>query len=81
MAQLHYETISIKVICDDTDVFLLLVHFYSVQKLACNLAMAGTSAGRSVIDIKKTVRKQVVLCEQLLGAHALSGCDAVSLPG
>jgi hypothetical protein len=32
---------SIKVISDYTDVFRLLDHFYSVQKLACNLVMAG----------------------------------------
>ena len=40
--------------------------------------MAGTSAGRIVIDIMETVRKHVVLCEQLLAAHALFGCDTVS---
>jgi len=35
--------------------------------------MAGTSPGRTVIDIKGTVRKHDVLYEKLLAVHTLSG--------
>ncbi len=43
--------ISIKVICDDTDVFVLLMYFYNEKRLSCIVAMESPIAGRSVIDI------------------------------
>ena len=33
---------TIKVICDDTDVFVLLVHYYSSEGLTCEVSMEGT---------------------------------------
>ena len=69
---------SIKVVCDDTDVLVLLVHFYAQEHFTCDLAMSGTSAGRVVIDIKATTAKHRTIVDQLLPAHALSGCDTVS---
>ena len=69
---------SIKVVCDDTDVLVLLVHFYAQEQLTCELVMSGTSAGRVVVDIKATTTKHITIADQLLAAHALSGCDTVS---
>jgi len=40
--------------------------------------MSGTSAGTVVIDIKTTTAKHRTIADQLLPAHALSGCDTVS---
>jgi len=44
---------SIKVISDDIDVFLLLMHFGSEQKLCCRLIMEATSSERASVDICK----------------------------
>ena len=71
-------TPSIDVICDDTDVFVLLVHFFAQEQLICDLVMSGTSSARTVIDIKATVEKHADIAEKLLTAHVISGCDTVS---
>ena len=44
---------SIKVINDDTDVFVLLMHFCSEQKLCCRLIMEATNSERASVDICK----------------------------
>ena len=41
--------------CDDTDVFVLLVHYYSKLNLTCCLMMQGPVEGRKLIDIGLTV--------------------------
>ena len=69
---------SLKVISDDTDVFILLIHHYAEQKLSCDLVMSSTISGRTVIDIKATTDRHKDIADQLLSAHALSGCDTVS---
>jgi hypothetical protein len=63
----------IKVICDDTDVFILLIHYYYINKLACTLLMEGTSSKRTIIDIGATSKKHATIVPQLLAAHSLTG--------
>ena len=70
----------LQVLCDDTDVFVLLLHFYNVKNLKCSLVMESTVTGRSTIDIKQTVEKHHNVVGHILAAHALSGCDTVSQP-
>ena len=73
---------SIKVISDDTDVFVLLVHYYAEKKLTSTFLMEPTSQGRPLANIGSTVAKHRSIAPQLLSAHALSGCDtAVSYFG
>ena len=70
---------TIIVICDDTDVFVHLLHYYLLRKLTCCLLMEGTSAAeRTVIDRAATMKKHAAIIPQLLAAHALSGCDTVA---
>lgn len=69
---------NISIICDDTDVFLLLSYFYSKHNLTINLIMEPTSAGRTVTDIKKTAETHDMILGSVLAAHALSGCDTTS---
>ena len=71
-------SIRINLLSDDTDVFILLVHYYVQEQLICELMMSGTSSGRSVIDIKATSEKHRALAHQLLPLHVQSGCDTVS---
>ena len=70
--------INISVISDDTDVFILLVHFYHDKELTCHVTMEATSKERKSIDIQATARLHNDIAGQLPAAHALSGCDTVA---
>ena len=66
---------SIKVISDDTDVFVLLMHFCSEHKLCCRLIMEATSSERVNIqvDIQASVKNSVNTVPHLLAARGLTG--------
>ena len=68
----------ISVISDDTDVFVLLIHFYAELDLTCGLRMEATGSDRTVIDIAATVREHSDVVTNLLAMHCLSGCDTVA---
>ena len=70
--------INISVISDDTDVCVLLVHFYHDRRLTCHVTMEATSKERKSIDIQATARLHKDIAGQILTAHALSGCNAVA---
>ena len=67
----------VKIICDDTDVFVLLMHYYHLFKWNCDVLMEGTSGERRVISIREAVGQHSADIESLLALHALSGCDTV----
>ena len=66
-----------KVISDDTGMFVLLLHFYIEQSLSTTVFLEGTGSNRNVIDIGKTAEKQKDVVPSLLAAHTFSGCDSV----
>lgn len=68
----------IKVICDDTDVFALLIHYFKASSVKCSVLMENTKGERSIIDIGETAEKHQDIVPSLLAAHALSGCDTVA---
>ena len=68
---------NIWVICDDTDMFLLLLHFYSMLNLSCKRMMAGTSKDRVLIDIGQKPLYNLRYCTSL-SAPALSDCDTTA---
>lgn len=76
-----YEQIS--VVCDDTDVFLILIHHFHRYKLKqrrppVDVLMNPTSSSTKSISIRNTVDSlQEDVISNLLAAHALSGCDTV----
>ena len=70
--------IPVTVVSDDTDVFLLLLHFTHSNNIDTPVFMEATSGDRTVVDIIKTKVKHTSLCSRLLAAHALTGCDTVS---
>ena len=47
---------NIHVVADDTDVFVLLLHYYQLKELTCKLMMVATTADRKCIDIPATVK-------------------------
>ena len=67
----------LKVISDDTDVFVLLMHYYHHSQVSASLLMEPTSPERTLVNIGDTVTKHKAIVPQLLAAHALTGCDTV----
>ena len=65
--------INISVISDDTDGFVLLVHFYHNRQLTCRVTMEATSKERKSIDIHATTRLHKDVAGQLPEARDLSG--------
>ena len=59
------------VVCDDTDVFILLICFYCGKDLSCGISMESSVPGRTVVDIKATADKHKHIVEHLPGVHAL----------
>ena len=69
---------SIKVMCADTDVFILLMYAYEKHKLSCTLIMEDPATGRPVCDIKAFAIKNLSRTKQYVLAHVLSGGDSLS---
>ena len=71
---------AIRVLSDDTDVFVLLVYWTYMYraKLDCKVQMERWD--RTVLDINATCAELGMQCLQLLGMHALTGCDTTSYP-
>ena len=65
---------------DDTDVFVLLVYwvYRADLELLCKVQMERWD--RTVLNINATCADLGPKCLQLLGMHALSGCDTTSYP-
>ena len=67
--------------CDDTDVFVLLVHYYNSRCTCSNSApmvMSSSVKERAVIDIRATVESHSDIADALLAIHGLSGADTVA---
>ena len=48
---------NVRVISDDTDVFLLLLHFYVTHKCTSALYMSSPVANRPIVDLRATAQK------------------------
>ena len=68
----------IRILTDDTDVFVLLVNW--VWKMQLHSAVQMEHWNGVVIDINATCLLLGSKCLQLPGMHVISGCDAVSHP-
>lgn len=68
----------VHVVCDDTDVFALLTHFFWKLNFTADMKLLPTDSSRNVADIKKTVESNIDLITSLLAAHTLSGCDTTA---
>ena len=68
----------VRILSDDTDVFVLLVYWCKKADVSCAVQMEIWNG--SVLDINATVTALGDKCRGLLGMHALLGCDTVSYP-
>ena len=69
---------TVRIICDDTDLFVLLFYWTWRKTIRKNIQMDKWDG--PVLDIRATVDKLGDKCGQLPGLRALSGCDTVSYP-
>ena len=68
----------VSVMCDDTDVFPLLlhhVHFVAEMKPNGQLCMCSPVKDRAVIDIMQSVKVHTSIVPDLLALHAFTGAD------
>ena len=70
--------IVICILSDYTYMFVLLQHWENLADLQCNVKMGRWDG--SVLDINVTCADLGQKSMQLLGMHALSGCDTTSYP-
>jgi hypothetical protein len=70
----------IRILCDDTDVFVLLVYWTWKMQLysTCNVRMERWNG--VVLDVNATCLQLGSKCLEILGMHAITGCDTVSYP-
>ena len=68
------------IVADDTDVFVLLLHFCCKEDIPASMSVLIISPihGRSVIDINATVNQYHDIIPNLVAAHGLTGCDTVA---
>ena len=81
---LHYADNNLKhirVLTDDTDVFVILSHFVHKHNLhKKSIAIEIKKWHGTVYDFVKAVTSIGNKCKGLLAMHALSGCDTTSFP-
>ncbi|CAG9759512.1 unnamed protein product [Ceutorhynchus assimilis] len=66
-----------RILLDDTDVFVLLVHFYRKLNLKCAMWMESVDKAK-LSDIPATVYNLGTQLNSLLAVHCLTGCDSTS---
>ena len=70
----------IVVAADDTDIFALLVHFCWKWQLLDTISITMKKMNGKLININEVCRKLGPKCIEVLGLHALTGCDTTSYP-
>ncbi len=71
----------VRVLSDDSDIFVLLVYWTWRYDLQGRITVQMEKWDGVVLDINATCTNLGdAMCSQLLGAHAITGCDTVSYP-
>ena len=66
------ENAKLTAVRDDTDVFMLLLHYYHKAELTNTVLMESPIKGRIVVDIAKTAEKQACIVDEILAVHEFS---------
>jgi hypothetical protein len=72
------EQTGITVISNDTDVFVLLLHYCHKVGIKHCITMESPIKDRATIDISKTVEKHTDIIGEILPVYALTGCHTVA---
>ena len=65
----------LSVMADDTDVYILLLHYYNQKELNIPMFMESPVHGRQTKEIRATAKEHANILPNLLASHGLSGCD------
>ena len=57
---------TIHVVCDDTDVFVFLIHFYKTLQITNQIIMVPTSLNRTMANIGDPVKKHHNIVQHIL---------------
>ena len=68
----------LSVMAEDTDVYILMLHYYNQKELNIPMFMESSVHRRQTIDIRATAKEHANILPNLLAAHGLSGCDTVA---
>ena len=68
----------IRILSDDTDVFVMLVYWVWKMQLHCSVQMEHWNG--VFVNINASCTELGLRCLQLMSMHVLSGCDSVSYP-
>ena len=68
----------LSVMADDTDVYILLLHYYNQKELHIPMFMESPVHVRQTIDIRATAKEHANILPNLLAVHGLSRCDTVA---
>ena len=68
----------VSIICNDTDVLVLLTFFYWKLDLSSTTYKQGISTKRNIFDVRETVRSNEDIVPFIVAAHSLSGYDTVA---
>ena len=63
---------TVKVVSDDSDVFVVLVHFYSPMKCVTPVNIISPIHHRAMIDIRATRIEHSVIADDIFAIHAIS---------
>ena len=69
---------AVLLVCDDTDVFVLGVHYIHAKAIPVQVYMESPKKERRILDLNMTVRDNMGIIPGLLGAYVLTGCDTVA---
>ena len=69
---------SVLLICDDTDVFVLAVHYIFYKAMPIQVYMESPKRERKILDLNSTVTENLSIIPGLLEAYVLTGCDTVA---
>ena len=70
----------LSVMADDTDVYILLLHYYNQKELNIPMFIESSVHRIQTIDIRATTKEYANILPNLLAAHGLSGCNTAA-PG
>ena len=68
----------VSVVSNDTDVFVLLLHYYQAQNLSIPVVMESPIKERAVIGISQTVQRNSNIVPELICCTCPIGCDTVA---
>ena len=66
------------VVADDSDIFVLLLHFCHQGRISCKVLMVSPIQGRSILHFTSAAEEHSSIVPDLLAVYAVTWCDTVT---